>query len=161
MRYAVSAVAALLAIFPAPARAQSSDEVALQIFSRVAEAALERRESRRNRAQVEQNGEGNQARVAQEGSENAALAYQEGAGNRARMHQYGFGNGANVAQVGDYNDACVIQFGTGLNADLQQYGDYGRAGVLQTQNGSRPIPTFACTIAERARERIARKMRRR
>jgi major curlin subunit len=88
-------------------------EKGLSIWSKL----RDRREARRNRANVDQ-----------KGSNNAAYVGQSGNGNNALVVQRGKGHSASVSQSGDNNALGVFQFGKNTSSNTTQTG--GQSGLI-------------------------------
>lgn len=71
------------------------------------------RRGKRNRAKVEQYGEGNGAAIAQRGENNWGHVFQRGRGNSGSISQNGNGNSFALVQLGKRNNTHVSQNGNG------------------------------------------------
>lgn len=92
-------------------------------------------ETARNRASLEQRGNGHSAAIVQ-----------NGAGNSADLRQYGRDNTGAITQTGDGNLACLVQVGRGLDGAIVQVGDGQSLGIVQTRQGVREIPPEMCAL---------------
>jgi hypothetical protein len=88
-------------------------EKGLSIWSRI----RDRRQARRNHANVDQRGSNNSAQVGQSGSSNNALVVQRGKGHSA-----------DVSQSGNNNALGVFQFGKNTSSSTTQTG--GQSGLI-------------------------------
>lgn len=124
---AMLAAATPLAIPSVPANAGSigftvspkgEDAEALRAGLRLYSAVRSIRKSSKNRAKVEQQGEGNGAGISQRGENNWAHVFQNGRGNTGTISQNGNDNAFALVQMGKRNNTQVTQNGNG-NAGLR------------------------------------------
>jgi hypothetical protein len=99
----------------------------------------------------------NRANVEQEGDGNAGAITQNGAANDALIAQYGYDNTATIRQDGYGNAACIIQSGVGHDSAISQAGDFNGVGIVQTPLRTRVISADQCQRinARRAAQAIA------
>lgn len=90
-------------------------------------------------AQLDQNGNNNQAQLLQSGQVNAIRAIQAGSDNLATLTQSGRYNTIDLDQRGTANIAYVAQSGAGNTALIEQVGYGNRADITQSSTASNAV----------------------